>query len=191
LAQTIFTLGEEYYNKALNPQGNANLLQTKPKEYYQKALTVWERIITQLPFSEPYTAHAYCFSAACYRELGRYEKAVEYFQKVVDSWPDYEYAWSAQCLIGECYEELRNSGGISKAEAEPEIEGAYQAVIDNYPDCSLVGYAYLKLSDIYLQKGDRDEAIVYFELFLETAEPADPRIDAIKTRLEQLGGQTR
>ncbi|MFH1370217.1 MAG: LamG-like jellyroll fold domain-containing protein [Planctomycetota bacterium] len=191
LAEAIFILGEEYYSKALNPEGDANLPQTKPEEYYQKALTVWEKIITELPFNEPYTAHAYCFSAACYRELGKYEKAVEYFQTIVDNWPNYQHAWSAQCLIGECYEKLRDSGSISKAEAEPEIERAYQAVIENYPDCSMVGHACLKLSDIYLQKGSRDEAAMYLELFLETAEPSDPRINAIKERLEQLGGQTR
>jgi tetratricopeptide (TPR) repeat protein len=189
LPQAIFQIGEEYYNKALNTKGEPNLPEARPGEYYQKALAVWERIIEELPDSNStIAAHAHYFSAVCYRKLGKYEKAIEYFQKVVDRWPDYQYAWSAQCLIGECYEKLQSSGKLSASEAEPLIEQAYQAVIEKYPDCSLVGHACLKLSDMYLQKGDRDEADACLELFLAKAHPDDPRREMVKAKLEKLKG---
>ncbi|MCJ7728650.1 MAG: tetratricopeptide repeat protein, partial [Sedimentisphaerales bacterium] len=188
LPQAIFAIGEEYYNKALKAKDEPNSPEARPEGYYQKALTVWERIIKELPDSNAtVAAHAHYFSAVCYRKLGNQEKAVEHFQTVVDSWPDYQYAWSAQCLIGECYEKLQRSGKLSASEAEPLIEQAYQAVIERYPDCSLVGHACLKLGDMYLQKGNRDEAATCFELFLKTADPADTRvINTIKSRLEKL-----
>jgi tetratricopeptide (TPR) repeat protein len=197
LPDAVFKIGEEYYNKAIGDANESPIDQADPnfairQDNFAEAAFIWDRIITQMPDSNSTaTTHAYYFSADCYRKLGKYEKAVEYFQKVVDKWPNYQYAWSAQYLIGECYEKLRNSGGISKAEAEPKIEQAYQAVIERYPECSLVGYACLKLSDMYLQKGSRDEAAACLELFLKTAEPADPLINTIKVRLERLGGQTR
>jgi tetratricopeptide (TPR) repeat protein len=185
LPTAIFQIGEEYYYKAMDDVNEGRNEQAK--EHYQKALSVWERIIKELPDpNSTIAAHAYYFSAVCYRKLGNYEKAVERFQKVVNSWPDYQYAWSAQSLIGECYEKLRDSGKIPKSEAEPEIEKAYQAVIERYPDCSLVGHACLKLGDMYLQKGERDKAAACLELFLNKAHPDDPCIESIKKRLEQF-----
>jgi len=175
LATAIFILGEEYYNEAFNTKGDTNSPDARPEEYYRKALAVWERIVAELPQSESTdTAHAYYFSAVCYRKLGNQEKAVEYFQKVVDRWPEYRYAWSAQCLIGECYEKLQSSGKLSVSEAEPMIEQAYQVVIEKYPDCSLVGHACLKLGQPSFKKGRWSDAAYYFELFLQKS-PDDPR----------------
>ena len=186
LPTAIFMLGEQYYNKAFQFENESR--EAEAKEHFRKAIAIWERIIQELPVNEPHTAHAHYFSAVCYRRLGNYEKAVERFQKVVTDWPNYQYAWSAQCLIGECYEKLGDSGKIPKSEAEPEIEKAYYAVIEKYPDCCLVSHAGLKLGELYSQRGQQTEAAVCFELFLETANPGDPRIESIKKRLEELGG---
>jgi len=186
LLTAIFMLGEQYYNKAFQFENESR--EAEAKEHFRKAIAIWERIIQELPVNEPHTAHAHYFSAVCYRRLGNYEKAVERFQKVVTDWPNYQYAWSAQCLIGECYEKLGDSGKIPKSEAEPEIEKAYYAVIEKYPDCCLVSHAGLKLGELYSQRGQQTEAAVCFELFLETANPGDPRIESIKKRLEELGG---
>jgi TolA-binding protein len=85
--------------------------------------------------SSPTTAQAHYFSAACYRDLGDYAKAIEYYETVVDLWPDYEYAWNAQFLIGHSYEHLRNAGAVPVAEANPRIKAAYDQVVQKYPDC--------------------------------------------------------
>jgi len=136
LPRAVFKIGEEYYNKAFNTKGDPNSPDAKPEEYYRKALAVWERIIKELPDpNSTIAAHAYYFSAVCYRRLGRCEKAIEYYQKIVDNWPDYEYAWNALFLIGRSYEDLKESGVISKSQADPKIKAAYEQLLEKYPDC--------------------------------------------------------
>jgi tetratricopeptide (TPR) repeat protein len=185
LPSAIFAIGEEYYNKTLNTKGEPNLSEAKAKEYYQKALTVWERIITELPKSESiFTTHAYYFSAICHHELGEHEKAIEYFQKVLSDRPGYQYAWSAQYLIGECYEDLQRSGILPASEANPLMEQAYKAVIEKYPDCSLVGSACLKLGRPSFKKGQWADAAYYFEIFLQK-NPDDPRWSSVLYNLGQ------
>jgi tetratricopeptide (TPR) repeat protein len=179
LTDAVFMIGEEYYNKALNIKGDPNLPQAQAEEYYRKALAIWERIITELPDPNSTTiVHAYYFLAVCYRGLGNHEKAIEYFEKVVNSWPDYQYAWSAQCLIGECYEKLRDANALTESEANPLIERAYKAVIEKYPACSLVGHSCLKLAKPSFQKGQWSDAAMYFEIFLEKS-PDDPRLSYV------------
>jgi tetratricopeptide (TPR) repeat protein len=134
LPTAIFMLGEEYYNKAFNTKGDPNSPDAKPEEYYRKALAILERIIKELPPSAT-TANAYNFAADCYRRLGQYEKAIEYYQKIVDNWPDYEYAWNALFLLGRSYEDLKESGVISKSQADPKIKAAYEQLLKKYPDC--------------------------------------------------------
>jgi TolA-binding protein len=173
LADAIFVIGEQYYYKAMADanQGRAD----QAKANFAKTVSVWDRI-RELPDSNStaVTADAYYFSALCYRSIGEYEKTIEYFQKVIDDWPGYQYAWSAQCLIGECYEMLRDCGVIPASEAQPLIEQAYKAVIEKYPACSLVGHACLKLAEPSFRKGQWSEAAYYFEIFLRE-EPDDPR----------------
>ncbi len=172
LAGVVFHIGEQYYEKAFQAKNEG--LEAQAKENFEKTLTVLEKIITQLPPSEPNTPHAYLFAGECYRRLGEHEKAVEYFQQVVDDWPDYQYACNAQCIIGECYEKLRDSGALPQSEANPLIEQAYQAVIEKYPDCSLAGHAHLKLSKLSSEMGQLVDAAEYYELFLENY-PQDTR----------------
>jgi len=164
--QVVFQLGEEYYYRAFV---DPNKCQTvKSVEDINNAKDVWERIIAQCPQSESIgLQHANYFSAVCYRRLGQYDKAVGYYQKVVDNWPNYQYAWSAQCLIGECYEKLRNSGKLEEAQANAKIIQAYKAVIEKYPDSSLVGHACIKLGTMNFEASQWDEAAMYFGQFLE------------------------
>ena len=184
-------LGEEYYYKATEAGADPNS-KAEAKDYYRKAKGVWERIITEPadPNAE-ITKDAYYFTGVCFRRMGEWEEAVAYYQKVVDDWPNYKYAWSAQYLIGNCYEKLRDSGSLPESEAEPLIEQAYKLVIENHPECSLAGHACLKLAEMNLKKGRKIEAAGYYELFLATARPADPRVKSVKARLERLGGQSK
>jgi len=186
LAETIFTVGEKHYYEATSKRKDGHTDQAK--ESYAKALAVWQKIITELAVDPTYTAHAYYFSAVCHRRLDEHGEAIEYFQTVINKWPDYQYAWSAQCLIGECYEKLRDSGRLSEAEANPNIEHAYQAVIENYPDCSLFGHALLGLAQLYEKMGNLDMAVEMYRIFIETADAEDPRLNGAKARLAKLQG---
>jgi TolA-binding protein len=133
--------------------------------------------------------HAQYFTAVCYRRFGEYEKAITNYQKVVDSWPDYQYAWSAQYLIGSCYEKLKYYNILPESEADPKIEQAYKAVVENYPDSAMVPSAYLKLGYLNLKRGQKIEAVEYFVLFLATARSNDPRIENVETLLEEFKGE--
>ena len=137
-----------------------------------------------------YPAHAWFYSGFAYKKMGNYAKTIEYYQEVVDRWPDYQYAWNAQCMIGECYEKLIRQGSLSQAEAEPLIEQAYKLVIENYRDSSLAGRACLKLAEMNLKKGKKLEAAGYYELFLTVA-PKDSRVKGVKAKLGKLEGVTK
>ncbi|MCX5637993.1 MAG: tetratricopeptide repeat protein, partial [Planctomycetota bacterium] len=179
LPTAIFMLGEEYYNKDFNTKGDPNSPDAKPEEYYRKALAVWERIIQKLPPS-PTTPQAYWCSAVVYsQELGEYQKGIEYYQQIVDNWPNYQYAWHAQFFIGMYYEKLRDSGGIPESEVNPKIEQAYKAVVEKYPDSNSSPHAALKLGQLNFNRGQWADAAKYFEIFLEKAPEDQRRVDVL------------
>jgi tetratricopeptide (TPR) repeat protein len=130
--------------------------------------------------------HAHYFAGVCCRKLGQYDNALAYYQTVVDSWPDYQFAWSAQYLIGICYENLIKSGVLTASEAGLKIEESYKAVAEKYPNSPLTANACMKLSDLNLKRGQLLEVCRYLELFLLNAHPSDPRIENAKARLEEL-----
>ena len=132
LPTAIFMLGEEYYNKAFNTKGDPNSPDAKPEEYYRKALAIWERIITELPPSA-LTPQAYYSAAGCYQQLGQLERAIQYCQKVVNDWPNYQKAWLVQFMIARCYEELEKSGRISTVDAAAQIRQVCEKLA-GYPD---------------------------------------------------------
>ncbi|NIP28295.1 MAG: tetratricopeptide repeat protein [Phycisphaerae bacterium] len=184
--ETVFEIGEQYYYKAFEDPKKCR--KVKSKEPLHKAKDIWEMIVEQWPQSKSIgLKHAYYFSAVCYHRLGEYEKAITNYQKEVDDWPDYLYAWSAQSLIGNCYEKLRNSGVIPESEANPKIEQAYEAVIERYPDCSLVGHACLKLARLNFEKGRWAEAAMYFELFLQESHDCQRSSRVLRVVLYDLG----
>ncbi|NIT58704.1 MAG: tetratricopeptide repeat protein [Aliifodinibius sp.] len=134
----VFQIGELYYRQALLREDEGQHIQAT--QYHQKAITEWEKIITELPESMT-TAWAYNFAADCYRRLGQHQKAIEYYQTVVDDWPDYDFAWDALFRIGRNYEALDKSGLMSTAEANPKIRAVYEQVLEKYPDCKAAKYA--------------------------------------------------
>jgi len=143
LPETVFVIGEKYYNKAFRYDKEG--LDTKARDSFTKAIVVWGKIITELPESIA-TAWAYNFGADCYRRLGQHKKAIEYYQKVVDDWPDYEHASYALFSIGHIYEDLKKSGAMSKSEADSKTRTVFQQLLEKYPACKAAKAAELWLS---------------------------------------------
>ncbi len=106
--------------------------------YYQQTIAECERIITQLPETGYITAEACFFSAVCYGRLGQYEKAIKYYQKVVDNWPEYKSAPSAQSRIAKTYKWLLRFGVMSESEAERAITVAFEQLVEKFPNCTAV-----------------------------------------------------
>lgn len=161
LPTALFVAGNEDYKKALRMQNEG--LDAEAKEYFTKAIAVWEKIMQEFPKSNA-TPRACYFSAQCYRRLAEYEKAIERCKKMVDNWPDDEYAGSAQFLIGVCFEGLRDSGTLPQSEANAKIEQAYKLVVEKYPHSSSVEDACRELGWLNFKRGQWAEAASYFEL---------------------------
>jgi tetratricopeptide (TPR) repeat protein len=142
LPQTIFRIGEEYYKRAF--QKEYNDLKSEAQDYFQNAITVWEKIIP-LESHTVYSPNAYYFSAICYRYMGQYEKAIEYYQETVSRWPTYRSSPYAQYYVGKCFEKLVRQKTISASDAAETIRHACQEVITNYPESSAVRAAKVML----------------------------------------------
>jgi TolA-binding protein len=138
------------------------------KDYCRRALEKWQIVIRDLPPTPRYTEHAWYFTGVVYRRhLDEPEKAIPYYEKVAQTWPDYQYAWSAQAMLAHAFEALARSGKMTKQEAEPKIEQAHRAVLERYPDCSLAAPACLALADLHLKNQRWDQAAPYLQQFLE------------------------
>ena len=140
LPQAIFLMAEGYWEKAFKEPRQDRQMTEKAKESLQKALAKWEGMIAQFP-NAPRVAQAHHIIGDCYYRLGQYEKAIEYFQKTVDNFPDYENAWLAQNRIAKVYKFMVRDGIMPEREAEAAMKAAYQKLIANYPDCPAAKHA--------------------------------------------------
>jgi tetratricopeptide (TPR) repeat protein len=173
LPTAIFMLGEEYYNKAMDDANQGRIDQAEAN--FVKTISVWDRIITQIPESNsPAMQDAYYFAGYCYGQLGEYAKAIQYWQKIVDAWPDYRYAGHAQFRMAHGYCMLGNSGVIPASEARYRMEQAYKTVVENYFDCPSANDALVRLGNLNYSGGRWTDAAKYYELFLEKF-PEDKR----------------
>jgi tetratricopeptide (TPR) repeat protein len=129
-------------------------------------------------------AEAFYDIARQYYSFDQYQNAIQIFKMIVRDWPDYEYAWSAQSWIGECYEKLKDSGSLPQPQADLLIEAAYREVITNHPNCPLIGHAALKLAYLTASQTRWTEAAAYFELFID-ASPDDTRVPNVLYDLGQ------
>lgn len=156
-------VGPTEYAKIVRSQGRSEIV----KDYYHRAIEKWQIIIQKMPLSDR-TPRAWYFTGVAYRRhLGEPEKAMLYYEKVVGTWPDYEYAWNAQQMLAVCYETLVRSGRMTKEVAWPKLEAAYKGVLEKYLDSPSAEQAYLKLGILYLSKAEPAQAAVYFQQFLE------------------------
>lgn len=173
LVDAVFSVDNEYYKRA-----NLSKVAGQPEQaedLYRKSISVCEKVIEELPANADHIPSAYWRAAICYsHELGEYQQGIEYYQQIVDNWPDYRYAGDAQYLIGKYDEKLRDSGKLPESEADAEIEAAYKAVLEKYPECESAEYACLKLGISNFKKEQWVEAAMYFELFLQKSYESPP-----------------
>jgi len=66
LPEAVFVVGEQYYNKACVMEDEGR--RTEAKSYFRKTITVFERIIQELPATT--TTYAYHLLADCYQRFG-------------------------------------------------------------------------------------------------------------------------
>lgn len=141
---SVFMIAEEYYL-----QGGIVLAERdseKAKNFYSKALSIWDNNINQIEDSR-HRCLAYYYSAVIYQNTGEMDKAMPFYNTVVTQWPDYEKAWNAQFMIAICYDNLHKEGKISTEEAKKQIVGACQKLEEKYPHSKASVAAQMLLAD--------------------------------------------
>jgi TolA-binding protein len=170
--RAVLAIVEQCYRQALPKQASDP---NQAKDLYGRAAKICDRFINELP--EHYLVpEAWFWTGHFYLKLGESEESIRRFQKVIDDYPQYEYVWSSQWFISECYEQMKISGALPEPNATAQMELAYQKIIENYPACPVVGHACLKLANISFGRNQPVEAAEYLEMFLETSPDDDPRV---------------
>jgi tetratricopeptide (TPR) repeat protein len=131
-------------------------LSQSAQQDFRKAIEKWEIVIQKLPASLQDTPRAYHLAGESYRQLGQPEKTLECYQKVCESWPDYERVWHLQFMLARLCRDSVKSGGITEQEADPKIRAALSTVVQKYPDCPAMKAASSWLEEIArLSEGDQ------------------------------------
>jgi len=163
-SEAVALIGQGYYQRARTERA---LGRAEYAESYRKAIAVWEGITREMPESA-ITPQACYHAAVVYgQELGQYDKALDYYQRVAESWPDFEFAWHAQFFIGDCYQKLKKAGAIPADQADAQMVEAYRAVIEKYPDCRSAPNAALRLGQLFYARAQWMEAAKSLEWFLQ------------------------
>jgi len=109
-------------------------------QYLQKAKRIWQNVIEDTPAC-PYTIpHALSMAGDCCRRLGDYQKSIEYYQQLVDNYPEHSAAWNSLFMIGRCYENMLKAGQMSMTEADV-IRVVYEDLLCKYPHSQASVYA--------------------------------------------------
>jgi tetratricopeptide (TPR) repeat protein len=136
--KSIFIIGEQYYFKGVKAAAQSN--KELAKDYCQKAISIWNKNITEI--NDPhYICLATYFTAVALEQTGKHEDAISYYKKTLQDFPDYDKAWNAQYRIARCYDQMCKRKLISKDEAGTYISQACQKVKENYPDCKVINFA--------------------------------------------------
>ncbi len=146
LHEAIYRTGEKHYDLAshLETQG----IEEQSKEYYKRALSVWDKIITKMPSSDIYTPQAYYAVADCYYRLGDYNDAINYHKKVIEDFPDFKNSYISMFMLADCYDKQASSGKMSQDTAREQMCNIYQELLARFPDCKLAGQVHRRLQDM-------------------------------------------
>ncbi|OHB66979.1 MAG: hypothetical protein A2Y77_17025 [Planctomycetes bacterium RBG_13_62_9] len=170
LAEAVNLIALGCYERARSHQGAG---QSTCGDGYRQALKVWAIVMRDLPPSLDVAQACYHSGVVYDQELQEHEQALQCYQRVAESWPDYEHAWHAWFSVGQYYEKLKREGAISRDEADAQIAKAYRTVTERYPDCRYAGYAALRLGQLLYEQGQWVEAAKSLERFLEERASGD------------------
>lgn len=148
---------------------------------YEKAIAEYNAVLERIKSEkadlkgDENAAKALAGIGEIYMTQNNYEKAQEYLKNAIDIFPtDHALAYNVAEIFFQ-------AGQIDQA-----IE-YYTLATKIKPDW---GLAYLKIGFAYLNKNNFEEAIKYFEKFLELS-PQDPQAESIKSLIEQLKKQKK
>jgi TolA-binding protein len=118
--------------------------------YLQRALTIFEKVINDLPRTSTIAGlqgDLYFYAGRCCDETELYPKALTYFQKIVDSYPDFTLSWYARFKLGSIPQKMKEKGTLNPQEADKATKDAYKQLLIKYPDCPNASTAKTWLSE--------------------------------------------
>jgi len=133
LVFAVSELAKTYYTKA-TAMAAAGGPTEQHKDCLHRAAALWETVVSDFPGVD-LIPEALCWIGRCYRESGQYQKSIDSYQKVIDLYPDYRYAWDAFYVVGLNYESLAESVDLDESQANPEIKAVFEQILQEYPDC--------------------------------------------------------
>ncbi len=113
LPKAIRQVGQEYQRQAMKSELAGFVGQSR--ELYSNAISVWGIVINELPDSSA-RPHALSWSGNSHYKLGEYGKARDCYQGLLDSYPEYRFAWNALYMLGQSYEGLKIKTNPNKLE---------------------------------------------------------------------------
>lgn len=142
---------------------------------YEKSLLSFEKIISS-DISD-FKAEALYWSGEANFKLGRYDNAVSFYKKLIDSYPLSYYIPYAHYSKGWCY--------YQKGEIEASLED-FDKVIRDYPDSGIAPSSAYKLAEAYYALSRFDEAKRSIDFYIEKFPLAVEAKDALYLKGEIL-----
>ena len=137
LATAVFFIAERYYSAAFEKE-NQGFKETSQK-FFLNTIELLERIKTEFSNISPswMDPEACQIAGECHRRLGQNAEAIRNFKEVITKWPDYEYAWYMQFLLGDSYQQMKKTAAMAADEADNKTRTAYERLIAEYPKCKV------------------------------------------------------
>jgi TolA-binding protein len=156
LATSVVMTGQHFCNKAWEFDTAGNKEQSKV--LWEQALEIFNKMLTKISTYTPERPDAYFLSAVCCQYLEQYEQAINFFQKVVNEYPDYRMAGRAQVETANCCRGIwyRDTQCNPEPNDTLRIRQAYQKLLDLYPDCRWTRGAREQLSTIKIISGVKE-----------------------------------
>lgn len=154
---------------------------------YLKAIKYFQKVVDDWP-DYKYACNAQCIIGECYEKLrdsvglpkSEAEPKIEQaYQAVIEKYPDCSLAGHA-CL--------KLAWPNFKKGRWAEAATYFELFVQKSPDDPRSSRVLYDLGQAYEKMGKLDRAVKIYSIFLEIAEPGDPRIKSVKTQLEKLRG---
>jgi tetratricopeptide (TPR) repeat protein len=177
---SMYVIGEECYFKAETLRKETNTDQSKALS--MKALQIWEPLVAQAPNGDNLSDLLYCIGCG-YAQLQEYEKAIPYYEQVVQQWPDSDPGRIALTLIEKYLSRVTSEESNYIEQKQQQLESSYLTIIERYPNSKCAPESLYKLGERCFKQERYSESIQYFLRFIEKM----PNDNRIPTALSAVG----
>jgi TolA-binding protein len=183
LCRAMLAVAERCYEEGLNSSYDPN----RNKFFLWKAVELLDGMAKQDISDSMLKASVFYVKGLNYWQLGEYFDAGDAFSASIEANPNHEFAGNMHWLVADSYEKLKAAGDVNAPDADAVIEWGYQTLFDNYPDCSIIDYAAVRLSQINMEQGKQTAACAYYCWLVMNADGDEGRMDFINNMFKRCG----